>query len=133
METRIRIAGIIIQNEKILMLLGKGYPELWTPGGKTDGEENDEECLARELKEELGVELIEAKFFKEYAGKNFYNPLKTKIERVYIAKIEGEPKPDAEIERIVWFSKEDFENKKFPMITMTEEEIFPDIIKAGLW
>ena len=82
METLTRIAGIIIQEGKMLMLLGKGYKELWTPGGKIDGEESDEECLARELKEELGVELVEAKFFKEYKGKSFYNTTRTRIERV---------------------------------------------------
>jgi ADP-ribose pyrophosphatase YjhB (NUDIX family) len=58
METRIRIAGIIIQNGKLLMLLGKGYPELWTPGGKLEAHESNEECLARELKEEIGVNLL---------------------------------------------------------------------------
>ena len=50
-----------------------------------------------------------------------------------MVKIKGEPKPDAEIESIVWFSKEDFKNKKYPMITHTEQDVIPDLKKAGLW
>lgn len=133
METRTRIAGIIIQDKKLLMLLGKGYKELWTPGGKVDGNENDEECLRRELKEELGVELLEFKFFKEYSNASFYNPLKKTIERAYIIKIQGEIKADSEIESIIWFTKEDFDNKKYPMITHTQEDLIPDLIKEGIW
>lgn len=133
METKIRIAGIIIENEKMLMLTGKGYGELWTPGGKIDKGETDEECLKREIKEEIGTNLIEVEFFKEYLTENFYSDKYKIIERVYIAKIEGEPEPDTEIENIVWFSKEDYQNKKYPMIPHIEEELIPDLIKNNIW
>ena len=133
METRTRIAAIIIENGKLLMQIGKGYKELWTPGGKLKENETDEECLRRELKEELGVNLLEMKFFKEYETVSFYNPEQKLIERIYVGKIEGEIKPAAEIESIVWFTKDDFKNKKCPMITHTEEDVIPDIIKEGIW
>lgn len=133
METKTRIAGIFIQNGKMLMLTGKGYPELWTPGGKVDERESDEETLRRELKEELDVDLVSFNFFKEYLTENFYSQKYKIIERVYTIIIKGEPKPNAEIENVVWFTKEDFQNKKFPMIPHTEEELIPDLIKAGIW
>ncbi len=132
-NSNIRIAGIIIQDNKLLMLLGKGYSELWTPGGKIEVGESDEECLQRELKEEIGVELTESKFFKKYNTVSFYNPEKGLIERVYIVKIQGEIKPDAEIESFIWFTKEDYERKKFPMITHTEKDLIPDLIREGIW
>jgi len=135
MEARIRIVGIIIQDEKLLMVKGKGYSELWTPGGTLEGGENDEECLRRELKEETNGNLLSAKFFREYNGHSFYHPEKKLIERVYVSMMDGEIKPDpnSEIESIIWFTKNDFKNKKFPMITHTETELIPDIIKAGIW
>ena len=92
METVTRIAGIIIREGKLLMLLGKSHIELWTPGGKVELNERDEECLKRELKEEIGVDVLSAKFFKEYLNKSFYHPERMTKERVYIVEIEGEPK-----------------------------------------
>ncbi len=88
-KLKTRIAGIIIQDKKILMLKGKGYKELWTPGGKIEEGESDEDCLKRELKEEIGVDLIESKFFGEYKGMSFYNPEVIYNQRVYIATVGG--------------------------------------------
>ena len=124
---------MFINEGKLLMLIGRGHKELWTPGGKIDEGETDEECLKRELKEELGVELLELKFFKEYVMDSFYRPGNTTIERAYIIKIQGELKPDAEIERIVWCTKQDYQDNRFPMITHTQEELIPDLIEAGIW
>jgi len=74
MQTRTRITGIVIQDGKILMLKGKGYKKLWTPGGKIEEGESDKDCLKRELKEEIGVNLIDSRLFGEYPGMSFYNP-----------------------------------------------------------
>lgn len=133
MEQKTRIAGIIIQNGKILMLKGRGYEELWTPGGKIENGESDEDCLRRELKEEIGVDLIDLKFFENYPGMSFYNPEIIYNQKVYLATIRGGIKPDMEIESYVWLTKNDFEIKKYPMITITEEKIIPDLIKAKIW
>ena len=110
-----------------------GYSELWTPGGKIKEGEGDEECLRRELKEEIGVDLVKMKFFKEYDTVSFYHPEKKIIERVYIVEIQGDIKPSAEIESVVWFTKEDFKKGKFPMITHTEKDLIPDLINEGVW
>ena len=132
-KQRTRIAGIIIQDGKLLLLLGKGYKELWTPGGKIDEGETDEECLRRELREELGVEATDIKFFKEYKTTSFYNQSITLIERAYIVSIEGEIVPAEEIESFVWFTKDDYLTKKYPMITHTQEDLIPDLIKEKIW
>ncbi len=133
MTTHTRIAAIIIQDGNLLMQIGTGYKELWTPGGKIKENETDEECLQRELKEEMGVEIIKSRFFKEYQTISFYNSDRGIIERLYIAEIKGEIKPDAEIEEIVWLTKEDFESKKYPMIPHNQEDVIPDLIKEGIW
>ena len=129
---RTRIAGIIIKDNKLLLLKGKGYEELWTPGGKIDKEETDEECLRRELKEEINVQITDIKFYKEYATFSFYDHVSLK-ERVYLISIIGEIIPDAEIENFIWFSKDDFYSKKYPMIKHTEEELIPDLVKDHIW
>lgn len=133
MKPRIRIVGIIIQDGKLLMLKGRGHKELWTPGGHLEMGESEEECLERELKEEIGVNLVESKFFKEYPGYSFYNPELVLNQRVYVAKIIGTIKPDAEIEDFVWITKDDFKTKKYSMITDIQDKVIPDLIKVGIW
>lgn len=133
LKFKTRIAGIIIKNDKLLLLKGKGYEHLWTPGGKLEDNETNEKCLRRELKEEIGVDLIESKFFKEYDGFSFYN-LDQKLKQIiYIAKVNGEIKPDMEIEDFVWLSKEDFYNKKYKQMPIHENNLIPDLIAEKIW
>ncbi|MDP3727952.1 MAG: NUDIX domain-containing protein [bacterium] len=129
---RIRVVGIIVQNGKLLLLKGR-YKELWTPGGKIDLDESDEECLKRELKEEIGVKLTEITFFKEYSGDSFYQANEIMKQRVYIVSIEGEPKASAEIQDTIWITKEEFQQQKYPLIPITEKEIIPDLIEQGIF
>ena len=133
METETRVAAIIIRDDKILMLRGKGHEELWTPGGHLEIGESEEKCLKRELKEEIGVNLLKLEFLGIYPGKSFYQPEKTYNQHIYLVEIEGKITPDAEIKDFLWFSKEDFLSKKYPMITNDEEEVIPDLIKRGIW
>lgn len=133
METKTRIAAIIIKAGKLLMLKGKGYDELWTPGGKIKAEESEEDCLRRELKEEIDVKITGLNFFKEYTGKSFYHPNQITKQKIFIVSISGEIRPGAEIENFIWLTKEDFEKRKFPMIPIIEEKIIPDLIKEGIF
>jgi len=129
----IRIAGIVIENDKILLVKGRGYDYFWTPGGKLKDGESHEEALKREIKEEIGADMIEAKFYKEYDGFSFFKPEQKLNQMVYIAKIKGDIKPDMEIEDFIWFSKEDFANKKYPILPTHEGKIFVDLIKENIW
>ena len=133
MEYKTRIVAVIIQNSKLLLLKGIGYEELWTPGGKIKFKETDEECLRRELKEEINVKLIKTKFFKQYSEKSFYDPDEEVIEKVYITTINGKLKPNAEIEKIIWITKDDLKNQKYKILPTTEKEIIPDLIREGMF
>ncbi len=132
MDTKIRIAAIIVHDGQLLMQKGKGYDELWTPGGKPLPGESDKECLARELQEELGVILVTATYFGEFTGKSPYGEHLNK-NKVYLCTISGDPLPDHEIEKVIWFSKNDFLSKTYPMIAVTENEIIPALIKANVF
>ncbi len=133
MYTKTRIAAIIIQDGKILMLRWKGYDELRTPWGKIEEWESDETCLRRELHEEIGVELIELNFFKEYSSPAFYTPNKITKQKIYLTTISGQITPNAEIENFVRLNREDFENKKYPMIPIDRESLIPDLIEERLF
>ncbi len=134
MKIRTRLAAIIIKDKKMLLVKGhKKFKEYWTPGGRPEQEESDKETLSRELKEEINVELVDSKFFKEYICDSPYIPDVKSISKVYITKIKGDPKPGAEITEYVWMSRKDFENKKYFLVDVTQKEIIPDLIKEGIF
>lgn len=134
MQTRTRLAAIVIKDKKLLLVKGhKKYNEFWTPGGKPEEGESDTETLSRELKEELDVELVDSSFFKEYICDSPYIPNTRTITKTYITKIRGELRPGMEIVSYVWISRKDFENKKYPLIDVTEKYIIPDLIKENIF
>lgn len=71
-KVRVRVMGIYLRNGEVLLLKHKGLNdqnELWLPpGGGLEFGESLEECLQREFKEELNVEVEvgEFLFFHEF-------------------------------------------------------------------
>ena len=66
-------AGIIRKNDLILIAQRKNdswlEPNKWEfPGGKVEQFENVEECLVREIKEELGIEIIVEKLLMVHSN-----------------------------------------------------------------
>tara|TARA_B100000809_G_C14788436_1_gene405691 strand:- start:301 stop:564 length:264 start_codon:yes stop_codon:yes gene_type:complete len=57
MRTRIRAAGLAIENDSILLIKHKGdSDEFWIPpGGGVEDSETFEECVIREMREETGL------------------------------------------------------------------------------
>lgn len=132
MNTRHRAAALIIRNNKLLLVKGKGYPELWTPGGKIEEGESPEGTLKRELSEETGLNMKSATFFRKYLMGNPYDKDLMSETETFLVVAEGIPKPDNEIESIIWYGKEDFMNKVYPLIKETKEGIIPDLLKEKL-
>ena len=65
-----RVTGAIIIKEKKVLLMrrapGKAFAGYWEfPGGKVEENETPEQCLMRELKEELNIEARVKQFFCE--------------------------------------------------------------------
>ncbi|USD31660.1 MULTISPECIES: NUDIX domain-containing protein [Vibrio] len=60
MEHRIRAAGILIDNDAILLLKVKDFSgEYWIPpgGGMEEGDRSSKDCVVREFKEEAGLDI----------------------------------------------------------------------------
>ena len=81
------------------------------PGGKKEPEETFEECIVREAREELGIQIaVHGKLTdvrKKYNGKiiwlNFY----------LCSHVSGEPRP-IECQRVQWVDVRELRNFKFP-------------------
>jgi len=91
-KLRIRVCGLLVEHEKILMVNHHGLNEsddFWgPPGGGMDFSESAEETLKREFKEEVGihVEIEEFAFVHEYLSP----PLHAIELFFHVRKIEGE-------------------------------------------
>jgi len=130
---KIKKAGaLIFRDKKFLIVKPHGKPFYINPGGKYGEGESAVDCLRRELKEELGIEMISCKHYKTYEiEKAAHSNLPLSLE-LYIVEIKGEMKPSSEIEKLAWLNKEDFENKKFNLAPSFSKYI-PDLINDGLF
>jgi len=82
--------GIIIQDGKILLCKVKSKENWFFPGGHVEEGENSEAALKREMREEIGVDTIEAKFIglAENIFTDEKNIVHQEINVVFEAKIE---------------------------------------------
>ena len=97
-----KVLSAIIIREGNYLLVRKKRTYLF-PGGKPEGTESDEECLRREIAEELsGTQIANIKPYKHFEG---ISPHKGDVVRVeyYFADIVGKVgKPSAEISGAIW-------------------------------
>lgn len=54
-----KVALIHIAEKQVLTTISKSKTKFYFPGGKRENDESDLECLTREIKEELNVDIIE--------------------------------------------------------------------------
>jgi mutator protein MutT len=85
---------------------------LWEfPGGKLEPGETFEQCLVREIREELGVEISVGKLFEEVSHDY---PEKSVRLKFFICKIlSGEPQP-LDCAAVKWIEKSGLEAHEFP-------------------
>ena len=111
----IGIAIIINDNNEILIdqRLPKGeMASYWEfPGGKVEEGETVEDCIIREMKEELGVTVRCDRTFLDlnYDYEKFTVTLSNYICRI----VEGIPQP-IECEKILWIKPQELDNFEFP-------------------
>ena len=133
MEIRDRISGIVIKDGKLLMLTHENGPHslLWTPGGGVEKGENDLECLKRELKEELDVELVSQRFLIELLA---HSPMFSDFSRnkIYLVEIKGKIKIEKGLKG-VWCNLEDYKKGKYKMIPVTQENVVKYLVDNHIW
>ncbi|NCU38166.1 NUDIX hydrolase [Candidatus Saccharibacteria bacterium] len=104
---------IIIENNKVLLVQEKKRSAygLWNfPGGKIEEGETPEEAACREIKEELGVELINAQFVKTYPVQ--HSNISFQL-NAFTGSLQGNIKiKDDELLAYGWFSLESIEDMK---------------------
>jgi 8-oxo-dGTP diphosphatase len=123
-----RIAAIIIEDKKILLVTGYEEKFYWTPGGKIESEEKHESCLNRELFAELGIEPTS---MEHYATFTLPNEIKggEQVNHYYLVQYRGKIKPGREVTKTIWYSKQNFLEKSPQVSKGIEEHLIPKLIE----
>lgn len=127
-DTRIiRIVAAVIRNEagRSLLVRKRGATVFQQPGGKRDPGDADElATLARELREELGCELVagSARLLCHCTAPAANEPDHLVEAAVYMVNVHGEIAARAEIEELCWI---DPAAPNVPVARLSREHILP--------
>lgn len=89
---------------RMLLVRKRGTSTFMKPGGKRDAGEDDLTTLARELEEELGCRLVAAELLGHFSAPAANEAGFTVQSATYLATVEGDIAPRAEIEELIWIS-----------------------------
>jgi len=108
-------AAVIFHNSKVLITQRHSTAHLvglWEfPGGKREVDETYEECLVREIREELGIEISVCRLFEEIT--NAYAEKKVHLKFFICELLSGEPQTLA-CAAFKWIEKPELANYEFP-------------------
>jgi 8-oxo-dGTP diphosphatase len=101
-----KVGLAVVENDRLLLVRKRGTDVCILPGGKPEGDEDDVATLRREIDEELGCRVDETKLVFVGAFTDRVAGLSDTMVtvRLYCGDLVGHPKPQSEIEHLVWFS-----------------------------
>ena len=127
--------GLLVVDEGRILLCRKSHTTslLILPGGCLEEGETPEECLAREVREELGevsVNRLEyLGIYRDRAAADDPTVHKTLEIRLYRGEIFGSPVASSEIAELVWFGSRSDGRQLTPILI---HRILPDLIRRGI-
>ncbi len=110
METIDKLSWCHLKDRKMLFVRTKYNDTLYTPGGKREEGETNEQALIREIKEELNVDLLPdtIRYLNTFTAQAHGKPEGVMVElKCYAADYAGELQPSSEVEELVWLDSND--------------------------
>ncbi len=126
-----KIAAVVIQDNKFLMVRKVGK-DIWTSlGGKPEENETEEQALIREVKEEVNCELEIIRKIGDFKAQAVFDDAIVKLS-VFLVKLRGKPKIiDPELEEFTFIPK-NYKELNIKLPPSIEEQILPLLIKERL-
>lgn len=127
-----KVAGIIIQDRKLLVTRSQGKDIFVAPGGKLEANETPERALVRELKEELSIDVdihtIEKlnTYFATPAG---HLDKKLQMDVFFVLKWVGEITPQSEIAELQWVTSA---LQEIELGSIFQYEVIPELKQRNL-
>ena len=126
-----KIAAVVIEDNKFLMVRKKGK-EIWTSlGGHLEKGETEERALLREIKEEMGCDATIIRKLGDFESPAAHDEKKIVRLSSYLVELKG---PiifeDPELEEYRFLSKEESLQVKLP--SSIKDKVLPYCIKSGL-
>jgi len=125
-----KIAAVVIQDNKFLMVRKKGK-DIWTSlGGHPEEGETEEQALLREIQEEMGCGAKIIKKLGNFEAPAAHDDAVVRLS-TYLATLEGAIHfEDPELEEYRFFGKEELEQIKIP--DSIKNGVLPHCLENGL-
>jgi len=121
-----KIGLLCIENGKLLVVYKKNIGVYITPGGKIEPSETDEDCLEREIREEIGCCIKNIEHFGTFRTDSLQ-------QKCYFGKLEGNItlNPEDTITGYRWIDR-NYDRQSIPLGPMLKDQIIPELMKRGL-
>ena len=120
-----KIGGIIIKNNKILVVRKKRINLFIFPGGKMEGDETSEQTLKRQLNEELGVRVSNLRYFGTFVEPSALEEnMEVELE-IYFVDVGGK------IEKYKWIDSS-YKKQGIKLGSVLEKHTQPKLIDLGM-
>ena len=129
-DTVHKLAVVLVENGKTIVVKKDGLAEYISLGGKHEGSETFEECLAREAMEELGIHISNTQFLGRYQDITVDTSVPIILD-AYLAEATGEFTPKTEIKEYLWVDK-DWGKQNIKLASIIRKGIIPELINRGL-